>query len=328
MVSELLAVQRQTRIAVPGALFTPARMPPFPIHGEDDRRINLRERVGEAPEPTVYISPFATGLRFFLEAQLADILGDEDVPTADRAWAAHRALLFLAGDIFHLGRAGVDLRAAGATARIMARFVLDAGPAPLLRQLNPQPSPAAHAVSTAAYALGLAVIDGQMDLDWLAAVALAGLTADLGKVELANAISHPGALTSDQRVTMRRHPQRSVDILREGRGVTPAPTLRGILAHHERWNGSGYPAEISGEAIPYEGRVLGIADTFAAMTADRPHRPKADLFQALTEMTTIPGQFDPRLLRVFILMLGSQAEDETPAATSMPASASIERTSA
>ncbi|MEZ4502086.1 MAG: HD domain-containing phosphohydrolase [Dehalococcoidia bacterium] len=328
MVSELLAVQRQTRIAVPGALFTAARVPPFPIHGEDDRRINLRERIGEAPEPTVYISPFATGLRFFLEAQLADILGDVEVGSSDRAWAAHRALQFLVGDILHTGRTGIDVRAALATLRLVARFVLEVGAAPVLAQLGPQPSPAGHAVSTAVYSLALAATDGRADLDWLAAVGLAGLTADLGKVDFANAVDHSGALTLDQWATIRRHPQRSLEILREGRGVTPAPTLRGILGHHERWDGSGYPGELIAEAIPYEARVVGIADAFTAITADRPHRPGADLFEALTAMTSTPGLFDPRLMRGFILLLGTQAGDEPPAATSMPASASMERTSA
>jgi putative two-component system response regulator len=103
---------------------------------------------------------------------------------------------------------------------------------------------------------------------------------------------------------MRRHPGRSADILREARGVAPAVALQSLLTHHERWDGSGYPAGLAGDAIPYEGRVLALADAFSAMTVERAHRSRLPVFDALTEMASTRGQFDPRLLRVLVLMVG------------------------
>lgn len=297
--------RRSTSVAVPGALFSHTRIPPFPIQDEDDHRIDLRERVGEAPDALVYISPFVTGLRFYLEAHLAEIVADEGIEVTDRSWAIHRSLLHGATDAYRPGRAGVDLQPLATVTRHAARLVVRGGSAfPFAPHVGvSEYTPVGHAVDTALYAIALAATDGRSDADWLSALGIGALFADIGRIELAQSADDAESLTADQRAAIRVHPRRSADMLRECRGVAPAVALHAVLAHHEHWDGSGYPAELAGEAIPYEGRVVALADAFASMTVDRVHSPRLAPFEALTAMAGARGRFDPRLLRALVIML-------------------------
>jgi HD-GYP domain-containing protein (c-di-GMP phosphodiesterase class II) len=73
------------------------------------------------------------------------------------------------------------------------------------------------------------------------------------------------------------------------------------LKHHERWDGSGYPAQLQGEAIPIECRIFAIADAFDAMTNDRPYRQGRSKENALEEIKRSAGTyFDPKLVDVFL----------------------------
>ena len=82
--------------------------------------------------------------------------------------------------------------------------------------------------------------------------------------------------------------------------ATAVPTLRAVRWHHERWGGGGYPDNLRATEIPVEARILGVAVAIAALTVDRPHTMGVRAFAALTEMARSQGQFDPRLLRMFV----------------------------
>jgi HD-GYP domain-containing protein (c-di-GMP phosphodiesterase class II) len=146
----------------------------------------------------------------------------------------------------------------------------------------------------------------------LAAQVVADLTADpeleygfllhdLGKIGVPDAILlKPGPLTRREMEEMRYHP-----ILGE-KIVGRIPYLSGVArqivaAHHERWDGGGYPRGLAAEQIPLGARIFAVADAFDAMTNDRPYR-KALTFQvALSEILTGAGtQFDPELVDAFI----------------------------
>lgn len=82
------------------------------------------------------------------------------------------------------------------------------------------------------------------------------------------------------------------------RDIIPA-----VISHHEKWDGSGYPAGLAGKKIPLEARIIAIADTFDAMTTDRPYRKALQIDDALAEIKKCSGtQFDPSLVRSFIAM--------------------------
>jgi HD-GYP domain-containing protein (c-di-GMP phosphodiesterase class II) len=127
------------------------------------------------------------------------------------------------------------------------------------------------------------------------------LLHDLGKIGIPDAILlKPGPLTADEKEEMRYHP-----ILGE-RIVARIPYLSGVArhvvaAHHERWDGHGYPRGLRGTRIPVAARIFAHADAWDAMTSDRPYRAAMPLEQAFAEIERCAGtQFDPAISAAFL----------------------------
>lgn len=124
----------------------------------------------------------------------------------------------------------------------------------------------------------------------------AALLHDVGKLGVpTRLLTKSGPLDADERETIQRHPQcgadlvRDLDFLGEGRD--------GILHHHERLDGRGYPSGLAGDAIPEFARVIAVADAFDAMTSTRSYRRSRPIEAALTELHRCSGdQFDPRMV--------------------------------
>ena len=151
-----------------------------------------------------------------------------------------------------------------------------------------------HGVRVAALAedLGAAVGFRGLELTYLH---VAGLIHDLGRHEIeSTAWNLAGPLSDADRALVQRHPEESERLAAEA--SWPDPVLRAIRHHHERWDGSGYPNGLRGEAIPLEARILAVADAFEAMTSSRPHRPAIPPEQALARIRGGAGVlFDPVL---------------------------------
>jgi putative two-component system response regulator len=124
---------------------------------------------------------------------------------------------------------------------------------------------------------------------------------DIGKVGVSDAILlKPGPLTPDEVAAMRRHVEIGAEIL----SASHSPVLRLAqeiaLSHHERWDGDGYGAGMSGEEIPLGGRITAIADVFDALTHRRPYKPAFDLAFSVAEIREQGGhQFDPTIVSAF-----------------------------
>ena len=122
---------------------------------------------------------------------------------------------------------------------------------------------------------------------------------DIGKVGIPESIlCKPGPLTELEWVVMRSHPTQGARI------VEPIPFMGDavdiVRSHHERWDGGGYPRGLRGEEIPLAARIFAIADSFDAMTSDRPYRSALEPEQAVDEIRRGAGtQFDPRCVRAF-----------------------------
>lgn len=129
---------------------------------------------------------------------------------------------------------------------------------------------------------------------------LAGLLHDIGKLGTYESIlDKPGRLTDDEIAIIRRHPQKGADILspiRQMKRIVPA-----IMHHHESYDGSGYPGGFKGGEIPLMARILAVADTVDAMSADRPYRKGLPIENILRELKRCSGtQFDPEVVKAFL----------------------------
>lgn len=131
---------------------------------------------------------------------------------------------------------------------------------------------------------------------------IAGLLHDVGKIGVPEAVlQKTGRLTAEEFEQMKKHPEIGARILRDVRQV--GDVIPGVLHHHERFDGKGYPHALAGEQIPLMGRIICLADSFDAMTSNRTYRKALPLEVALTEMRRCSGtQFDPRLTDAFLAL--------------------------
>jgi putative two-component system response regulator len=127
-----------------------------------------------------------------------------------------------------------------------------------------------------------------------------GIVHDIGKIGIDGTILHkPGILSSEERIEMEKHPAIGEHILAPV--VEDTSILAMVRNHHERWDGGGYPDGLAATGIPLGARILALADTFDAMTSERPYRIANSLDFAVSEITRCSGsQFDPSVVEAFI----------------------------
>jgi HD-GYP domain-containing protein (c-di-GMP phosphodiesterase class II) len=138
----------------------------------------------------------------------------------------------------------------------------------------------------------------------------AGRVHDIGKVAIDPAVlTKPGKLDDDEWVEMKRHPGYGADVIARIAAYPEGHRL--VRHHHEAWDGTGYPDGVSGEAIPLGARILAVADTFDALTSDRPYRQGMDLEHAVAILSDGAGkQWDARIVDALVAHL---AETHRPA---------------
>ncbi len=156
-----------------------------------------------------------------------------------------------------------------------------------------------HSQKVREYAVALAKSLDLAPAD-IARLSTVALLHDIGKIGISDEILNKvGKLTNEEWEVIRSHPQLGADIVSNVPEL--ASCLAGILYHHEHYDGTGYPAGLKGEAIPFDARILGIVDAFAAMTSARPYRAAFSCEEAVEELKRGAGkQFDPKLVKVFI----------------------------
>ncbi len=125
---------------------------------------------------------------------------------------------------------------------------------------------------------------------------------DIGKIGIPDRIlTKPGPLDPDEWKIMQTHAAIGAEIIGEHGSDLLRLARTVALTHHEKWDGSGYPAGLAGEAIPLEGRIVAIADVFDALTSERPYKRAWSAADAFAHMTGQAGiAFDPELILICI----------------------------
>jgi HD-GYP domain-containing protein (c-di-GMP phosphodiesterase class II) len=152
----------------------------------------------------------------------------------------------------------------------------------------------------------------------------AGRVHDLGKVAIdPKVLLKPGKLDDAEWAEMKRHPGYGADVI--ARFAAYPDGYRLVRHHHEAWDGTGYPDGLVGESIPFGARILAVADTFDALTSDRPYRRGMGLDRALQILQEGAGrQWDARIVEALVAHLSGAEAAETvsspaPASSQTPA---------
>ena len=161
-----------------------------------------------------------------------------------------------------------------------------------------------HSINVAAIAVVFGEFIG-MSREELTLLGIAGMMHDLGKTTIpARIISKPGRLTKSECEEMKRHPGYGRTILQRNSDI-PVRVLEAVRAHHEKYNGSGYPDGLTRKQIPAFARILCLADIYDALTSDRCYRGAILPNKALGIMYGMRDQdFNPTEVQLFIKCLG------------------------
>ncbi|HEY2380618.1 MAG TPA: HD-GYP domain-containing protein [Terriglobia bacterium] len=156
-----------------------------------------------------------------------------------------------------------------------------------------------HSTRVAEYSHRIAVELGMTDSE-TEMVLMAASLHDVGKIGVPDHILlKPGRLTEDEFEYIKKHSEFGWMVLRNVEGFEEASLI--LLHHHERFDGAGYPGELAGDQIPFGARIVAVADTYDALTTNRPYRRSQEHEKAVNEIARCANtQFDPRVVDAFL----------------------------
>ena len=248
-------------------------------------------------------------LRGALAAALPKVMANRSMTPVERSKTAYSIVAKVLTPVFTrenaLDREGIALTHQSIDA-ITAHLMYDEEMVwAMVATMQKHPSTHTHAINTAIYGIVLARFIQFGPPDVIRDVARAGLLHDIGKNRVSRVIlDKPSSLDAGEWLEMRTHVKAGNDMVVRALGYQPA-YAHIIAEHHERCDGSGYPAGRLGTGIAMDSQLVGIVDAFDALTTRRPYRAPVSAFDALHIMRVgMRGQFSDELLREFIKLLG------------------------
>ena len=165
-----------------------------------------------------------------------------------------------------------------------------------------------HSSRVGSYARGICV-HLELPESQLEQVVMAALLHDIGKIGVPDSVLlKPGKLTAEEFAHIKKHPELGWMALKNINDFKSLSLT--VLHHHERMDGGGYPGGLKGSAIPLGSRIIAVADSYDALTTDRPYRKARTRQQAVDELLACAqSQFDPRVLAAFLDSLESNGTD-------------------
>jgi HD-GYP domain-containing protein (c-di-GMP phosphodiesterase class II) len=148
---------------------------------------------------------------------------------------------------------------------------------------------------------------------------------DIGKMGIPDHILlKPGALTSEERNIMQKHPTYAFELLSPIEYLRPALDIP--YCHHERWDGTGYPRGLKGEEISLAARAFSVVDVWDALMSKRPYRMAWPRKKVRAHLQSLAGtHFDPRVVKMFLEMERREFQDPTPVVLPQPEPARLEK---
>jgi HD-GYP domain-containing protein (c-di-GMP phosphodiesterase class II) len=167
-----------------------------------------------------------------------------------------------------------------------------------------------HSTRVATYSRGIGVALALEDKP-LETVVLAASLHDIGKIGVPDRVLlKEGRLTDEEFEHIRKHSEYGWMVLRNLEGLEEAALM--LLHHHERFSGGGYPGDLSGKEIPLGARIIAVADTYDALTTDRPYRKGRSHEEALIEIRRcVNKQFDPAVVDAFLTACAAEMIEST-----------------
>ena len=164
-----------------------------------------------------------------------------------------------------------------------------------------------HSKRVTAFTIAIARAMG-LPREQINALARGAYLHDIGKIAIPGSILlKPGKLVAEETAIMREHPHHGYEMVKKIPFLSEAAEI--VYAHHERFDGTGYPRGLRGEQIPLGARIVAVANTLDSITSDLPYRPKRPLDEAEDEIQRWAGrQFDPEIVKVFLSMTDSTWE--------------------
>jgi len=262
------------RAEAPDLLMLDVRMPDVP--GDEVCR-RVKAAPGSAYLPVILVTAYEEkeSRRRAIEATADDLL----LAPVNRAELLARVRSLLRLRLFHDDLVGHESVILSLSAALEAKDAYTRG----------------HSTRVGALSAKLALELGE-SAELAAQLRVGGLLHDIGKVAVPERVLHKaGRLTAEEFSTVMTHPTVGWEICRRLR--TAEPVLDVIRSHHERFDGSGYPDGLRGDAIPWNARILGVADALDALTSIRPYRGRLEVADAMALLAheTDLGRWDPRV---------------------------------
>jgi putative nucleotidyltransferase with HDIG domain len=248
----------------------------------------------------------------YLETNLPQLATDSSIREQARAEMVYDTALFLVEELFAKPALGENVQRSKELVKSTVEHIL-ASPTAFTNLLDIMAfdyTTYTHSVNVCALATALAAHLGIHDRRQLQALGTGALLHDIGKTKIPEPVLNKvEPLTPDEIFVIKRHPKWGSDLAHQS-NLIDEESYYPILQHHEREDGSGYPAGLGGRKIHLFGKITAIADAFDAMTTQKTYRPAMEAFEALQKMFSEKGAFDTELLTEFIRMLGPS--DDTP----------------